>query len=118
MKKISIFKKLEVELIKADVIGGGTRWQRELVANNIVKPTLKIYIYKENNHPRPHIHVYYGKTEAVSIGIDKIEVLSGGMKNKYLKKVFVWVEENQEKLCHDWKDIQLGNKPQFSWKSN
>jgi hypothetical protein len=55
-------------------------------------------------HHRPHFHaVYQGST--VSIAIDKIEVLEGGLPRRQQRLVEAWAELHQQELLRAWEDV-------------
>lgn len=110
------FKRLRSELIKAEIIGSYQK--RELVFQDKKRPILKIYIYKEPNHNRPHVHVYFGNEEQISICIKTREYLAGRMNAKFLKHINLWVTENEGQLIQVWNEIQLGKKPELLWPKN
>jgi hypothetical protein len=110
-----MFKELESEFVKLEVTGKPQF--RLLIAQDIFKPKLRIYIYKEANHNRPHIHVEYGE-EKISISLNSTEILAGKMRSQYLGKTLSWAEKHKEQLHEKWVQIQNGEHPELVWKSN
>jgi hypothetical protein len=106
------FKQLYHLLIEAAIIG--TYQKKELVFQDSRRPNLKIYMYKEPNHKRPHVHVYFGEEEA-SVCIRTRETLAGSMSLKLLRPWTQWVAEHEASLLTAWDEIQLGNKPELLW---
>lgn len=80
----SILRELWGNLVVADRIG--KTQTKELVAKDSNR-VLKIYIYKEPNHNRPHVHAYWKNEHKVSISINENEVLAGSFPKKYLKQL-------------------------------
>lgn len=58
----------------------------------------------EGNHVRPHFHVKV-KQQEVSIALDNLEVLAGGLDKKYMKSVMAWAEDNVELLKCTWEQF-------------
>lgn len=75
----------------------------------ITKGSIKIKLYQERRHSRPHFHVDYGSENHVaSYAIDTGERLNGSLAKKYDKVVCAWVERNREALSSVWIAIQAG----------
>lgn len=96
----------------------GTFQKRELVFQDQRRPELKVYMYKEPNHKRPHVHIYFGNEEAVSICIATREVLAGTMSAKLVKPLVFWISEHEIDLHRVWGEIQQGKKPELLWAQN
>ena len=98
-------------LVIADRIG--TTQSKELVgkdSNNV----LKVYIYKESNHSRPHVHAYW-KNCKISISISDNKVLAGHFQSKHLNPLMDWITKYKVELNTAWDEIQTGKKPELSW---
>jgi hypothetical protein len=106
-------RRLDRSLHLANEIGGV--FLRQLITADLIKPQTKVYIYKEGNHKRPHIHVYFGKEDQISLCINTGELLAGSMKQKMLAKVREWVCENRVELLDSWIAIQAGISPELEW---
>lgn len=109
------FKQLRSELLIAAIIG--TYQKKELIFQDDRRPSLKIYMYKEPNHNKPHVHIYFGNEEAVSICVKTREILAGSIKQKLLKPLKQWVEKHEHGLLQAWSEIQLGKKPELLWNA-
>lgn len=72
---------------------------------------LKVRMYKEGNHSRPHIHIYYKKEYSASVAIDNAELLSGKIPNKYFKVIRLWVNKYKDYLLQQWNNMQAGKEP-------
>jgi Domain of unknown function (DUF4160) len=107
------FRRLRGELILATIVG--TFQERELVFQDQRRPELKVYMYKEPNHKRPHVHIYFGNEEATSICLATREILAGTMSAKLLKPLISWISEHEADLLRVWDEIQQGNKPELLW---
>jgi len=92
--------------------------QKELVYRDQSNRSLKICVYRESNHNRPHIHAYWKKEYEISIAIKNGEVLAGEFPSKYLKSLEQWVVKNQSDLLEAWVLIQKGVKPELNWAKN
>lgn len=58
-------------------------------------------IYSDNDqHHKPHIHVFYAEHEA-SIGVDG-ELLAGSLPVKQLKLVEAWIAIHEDELYKAW----------------
>lgn len=70
---------------------------------------LKLYMYKEPNHKRPHIHVYRAEISA-SYALDNGEQLAGGkFKKKDEQHIFeYWLQDCKTSLLNAWNDLQEG----------
>lgn len=107
------FKALQRELEIASITG--TLMVRHLVFQDLKRPVLKVYIYKEPNHNRPHVHIYYGKQQQISVCIKTQESLAGQMNSKYLNVIKTWIQRHSNELLTIWSDVQIGNKPELLW---
>jgi hypothetical protein len=61
---------------------------------------IKISVYM-NDHVPPHIHASAGEYESL-IDIKKVSVLKGNLPKNHLRKVLVFVKENQEELLEEF----------------
>ncbi len=109
----SSFRQLKHELIQAAIVG--TYQKKELVLQDARRPSLKVYMYKEPNHKRPHVHVYFGPETDVSICLKTREILAGSLGSKLLKPIKLWVQEHEADLNQTWNEIQRGEKPELLW---
>ena len=105
------FHRLRRNLIQAAIIG--TFQKKELVFQNKRRPELRVYMYKEPNHKRPHVHIYFGNEVETSICVKTREVLAGAMNAKFLKPIASWVAEHESDLVNAWSEIQQGKKPEL-----
>jgi hypothetical protein len=62
-------------------------------------------------HHRPHFHAFY-QDSAVSIAIDIIEVLAGGLPRKQQRLVEAWTELHQGELLEAWQAVINRRRPQ------
>ena len=60
-------------------------------------------------HHRPHFHAFY-QDDAVSIAIDTIEVLAGGLPRKQERWVEAWAELHRQELLAAWQAM-LNRQP-------
>lgn len=75
----------------------------------VKKEQIKVKMYQEQKHPRPHVHIDYGsENHAASYAIDNGERLSGNLKSKYDKAVSKWILDNSTALRKVWTDLQNG----------
>ena len=58
----------------------------------------------EGNHSIPHVHASCQGYE-ISIAIKTAEVLCGNLPPKQTRKAVKWVEDNKERLLHEWTDF-------------
>ncbi|MBC7919334.1 MAG: DUF4160 domain-containing protein [Rhodoferax sp.] len=107
------FLQLKRELMLATIVG--SLQKRELVFQDQRRPELKVYIYKEPNHKRPHVHIYFGGDEAASVCIGTRDVLAGTMNAKLLKPIRLWMAEHEVDLHRVWSEIQQGKKSELLW---
>ena len=83
---------------------------RHLLAS-ILYGGVTVRMYKEENHQRPHVHVYYGKKTSASIAVDTGEVLAGTMPHRLLRETQSWVLEHQGYLHEQWQRLRAGMPP-------
>ena len=112
----AVLKELWRELVLSDRIGSIER--KELVFCKPADRSLKVYIYSEPNHRRPHIHVYWKKEFEISIAIAGGELLAGAMPRKQVKAIQGWIRKYESNLLQAWSDIQCGMKPELSWSNS
>ncbi|HCE2806899.1 TPA: DUF4160 domain-containing protein [Vibrio parahaemolyticus] len=75
----------------------------------IKRKNMKLKIYQEKGHQRPHIHIDYGKrNHAASYAIETGERLNGDLPKKYDKDVTSWLARNKIKVLAVWEALQLG----------
>lgn len=67
---------------------------------------LKIRVYKEANHQRPHFHIEYKKEFTASYGINPLRRLAGKMPARYEKPMLAWAASNQATLLKIWNGLQ------------
>jgi hypothetical protein len=68
---------------------------------------LKIRVYKEANHQRPHFHIEYKNKEfTASYGINPLRRLAGKMPARYEKPMLAWAASNQATLLKIWNGLQ------------
>lgn len=73
------------------------------------KKDLKLKIYQEPTHDRPHIHVDIGKSHHdCSFAIDPVELLAGYLTKEQMKTVIAFIERNREVLLKMWADLKAG----------
>ena len=74
---------------------------------------LKLKMYKEDRHQRPHIHVDYGNEPHVaSYAVDTGDRLSGSLDRRYDKAVSEWLLRHSAELSEIWVMTQLGGNPE------
>ena len=77
----------------------------------IKKQNLKVKMYKEDGHSKPHIHIDYGSSNhAASYAISDGRRLAGSLHNKYERTIVDWLSENRESLLKLWNKTQ-SSKP-------
>jgi hypothetical protein len=80
----------------------------------LMRQPLKIKMYKEGRHQRPHIHIDYGKKHHVaSYAIDTGERLSGTLDRRYDKAIYDWLGRRQAELLKIWVTTQVGGNPEM-----
>lgn len=103
---------LQNDLAKIDMI---TMPPRKGVPSGILealllkREQLKLKMYQENGHARPHFHVDYGtQNHAASYAIDTGERIEGDLHCKYDKAIVSWVGNNRDALLKTWGALQSG----------
>lgn len=56
------------------------------------------------DHGSPHLHAVY-QGEEVKIYIETLDVETGGLPLKQMKKLKSWIAENEQELLEMWYDI-------------
>lgn len=75
---------------------------------------LRIRMYKETQHERPHIHIDYGKERHIaSYAVDTGERLAGDLDRRYDKAISAWIAKSQEELFNIWTAIQSSIDPEI-----
>ena len=70
---------------------------------------IKLKMYQETKHRKPHLHIDYKKQlHAVSFSIKPARRLAGSCTKKYDKTIIAWIDDNREKLLEIWKKLQAG----------
>lgn len=70
---------------------------------------LKIKMYLEKGHGKPHVHVDYGgRNHVASYSIDPTERLVGNLSSKYERTIVGWIETRQAELLELWRVTQRG----------
>jgi|GEM_PF-1283385 len=71
----------------------------------------KIYMYKENNHFLPHIHIEKKGEMKASYSLERCDKLAGDdFKQKNDAKIFKrWLEDNKVTLIKMWNDLAEGS---------
>lgn len=67
---------------------------------------IRMMYQDENEHHKPHVHVYYGDFKA-SIGIDG-ELLAGSLPAKQYKLVIAWLVLHEDELYKAWNEAVAG----------
>ncbi|WP_087734346.1 DUF4160 domain-containing protein [Paraburkholderia piptadeniae] len=74
------------------------------------KQQIKIKMYQEPGHSRPHFHVDFGPhSHAAVYAVDTGERLEGTLDQKYDKAVSAWAIANKPGLLAIWRALQSGN---------
>ena len=72
---------------------------------------LKLKMYQEPGHNRPHIHIDYGREKHVaSYAIDPVVRLVGTLDRKYDRTVTEWILSRKERLLNLWEVVQAGGE--------
>lgn len=73
---------------------------------------MKIKIYQEIGHRRPHIHIDYGRDKHVaSFSIETGERIKGTLDPKYDSDIKGWLSKHKDKLLAVWREMQVGGNP-------
>jgi hypothetical protein len=63
-----------------------------------------------NDHPPPHFHVRYSGYKA-TVGIQRLEVLTGILPPTAERLVLEWAAEHQAELMEDWRLCETKAQP-------
>lgn len=79
----------------------------------IKKDQIKLKMYQEKGHARPHFHVDYGsQNHTASYAIDTGERLDGKLHCKYDSVIGAWAARNRVPLLDVWRALQAGSPDQ------
>ena len=67
---------------------------------------IKMMFMDDEQHHKPHVHVYYGEYEA-SVGIDG-ELLAGALPVKQLRLVQAWLVLHEDEAYNAWNKAVAG----------
>jgi len=59
---------------------------------------------KSSEHGNPHVHAWY-QGKKVKIFIRTLDVESGGLPTREMRKLRKWIRDNQEDLLERWGEI-------------
>lgn len=77
------------------------------------KGEIKLKMYQEKGHGKPHFHVDYGQDiHTASYAIETGERIEGSLHRKYDRVVREWTAKNREKLMNVWNALQKGQPEQ------
>ncbi len=104
---------IQCSLARVDLLSRPSRSSGRFLKRLILKrDSIKLKIYQEPGHNRPHIHVDYGKTShAASYGIDPAIRLAGNLSGKYDRSVVSWINDNKFVILALWDTLQVGEDP-------
>jgi hypothetical protein len=60
-----------------------------------------------DDHPPPHIHVYYQGAEA-TVRVDTLEVMRGDLPRRAWLLVLEWAVAHRDELRHNWERAERG----------
>src|SRR6266481_2264942 len=107
--KILQRKLAEVDLLTQPQPMGQVRIMKILL---LKRQDLKLKMYKEQGHLRPHLHVDYGREHHIaSYAIDEPERLEGTLDTEHDQQILAWITENQGTLLRAWSNIRSGGNP-------
>lgn len=69
------------------------------------RKTIRVEIYKEPNHARPHVHI---NGHQVSMAIDNGELLAGRCDGRVYDTVRRWIHHHKQDLLDLWNVVQEG----------
>lgn len=71
---------------------------------------IKLKMYQEPGHARPHFHVDYGtQNHSATFAVDTGQRIEGTLPRKYDKAIAAWAETNKPHLLAAWDDLQSGS---------
>lgn len=104
---------LQRELATVDLLTRPSRASRSGFQEFLVLKLgdLKIKMYQEIGHAKPHVHVDYGKRNHVaSYSIDPTDRLAGNLDRKYDRAIIEWISTRKAALLDLWRAAQLGQE--------
>jgi len=104
-------KSLQNDLALVDLIARQNASTSMVLEQLIAKfEQLKIKMYQEAKHPRPHLHIDYGaQRHSATYALDNGERIIGTLHSKYDKPIETWIAQNRETLLMIWKSLQEGS---------
>lgn len=71
---------------------------------------IKLKMYQEPGHARPHFHVDYGPSNhSASFAVDTGQRIEGSLPSKYDKSIANWTAKNRSAILSAWNELQSGN---------
>ena len=69
---------------------------------------IKVRMWPERNHHRPHFHIEYKREYSASYSVDSLERLAGEMPRRYEKPILIWASANRKLLTSNWQQLNDG----------
>jgi len=103
---------LQDELAVIDMLSKKPSNSRSALLEVLLKKheQIKLKMYQELGHARPHFHVDYGPhSHSASFAVDTGQRIEGNLPSKYDKAIASWAEKNKTDLLSTWNDLQAGS---------
>ena len=94
---------LQLQLAFVDLLN--ERRSRAIKALLYQRGHVKVRMWQEQNHQRPHFHVEYKREYSASYSVDTLERLAGEMPNRYEGPILEWASANQQFLTANWEQL-------------
>jgi Domain of unknown function (DUF4160) len=106
---------LQQDLARLDMLKRKPAWVRSRLLEALLtrKEPIKLKMYQEPNHGRPHFHVDYGKVpHSASYALDTCQRIEGDLPTKYDRTISDWARSNSGTLQAAWSSLQSGGNGQ------
>jgi hypothetical protein len=67
---------------------------------------VKVRMWQEPNHRRPHFHIEYKQEFSASYAVDTLERLAGSMPSRYENPILEWAASRRHGLEATWRELQ------------
>lgn len=108
----TILRKLLKQLNTVDVNQRTPRINGRAVARKVAyrRNYIRLTIYQEANHAKPHFHIEYKSEYRASYEIDSCCKIVGKMPKKYEKEILKWAKMNTDFLLKTWNALRSGTE--------
>ena len=110
MKLTAELKSLQERLARLDLLDEQQGQSSDYLGFIVRKlGEIKLRMYQEKKHRKPHLHIDYKKQlHAASFSIKPAHRLIGSVTKRHDKIIIEWIDNHHEKLLEIWEKLQAG----------